>query len=105
MFKVKNFTLNNGNSIPNQFEIYGNIELTIQPKVGGEFKTIKAKHIFQSYEKIIVVKTTDKIYLDKFYWDYSRTTGKYRNMFLNEYKADTKAKIESGEYKLVDLNR
>ena len=44
------------------------------------------------------------IYLDKHYWDYSRTTGKYRNEFLGEGIAETRKKIKSGEYRLVDLN-
>ena len=43
--------------------------------------------------------------LDLYDWDYSRTTGKYRNEFLREYIADTRKKIESGEYKLENLNR
>ena len=38
------------------------------------------------------------------YWDYSRTTGVYRNQFLGEGIVNTRAKIESGEYKLADLN-
>lgn len=32
------------------------------------------------------------------------TTGKYRNLFLGEKKADTQRKIDSGEYTLVNLN-
>ena len=43
-------------------------------------------------------------YLDEHYWDYSATTGKYRNQFLGEGIAETRAKIESGEYILIDLN-
>lgn len=61
--------------------------------------------VFQSYQSIIAVKYKGKVYLDKHYWDYSVTTGKYRNDFLNELKAETQAKIDSGEYKLKDLNR
>ena len=34
----------------------------------------------------------------------SNTTGKYRNIFLDENINETKKKIKSGEYKLVDLN-
>ena len=43
------------------------------------------------------------VYLDNA-WDYSVTTGKYRNIFLGEKKAETQAKIDSGEYILTDLN-
>ena len=60
---------------------------------------------FQSYDSIICRRSnTGKITLDQRYWDYSKTTGKYRNMFLNETKAETQKKIDSGVYKLADLN-
>ncbi len=59
---------------------------------------------FQSYNSVIAFRANDgKITLDNYYWDYSRTTGVYRNQFLGEGIADTRAKIESGEYKLADL--
>ena len=45
-----------------------------------------------------------KVYLDINYWDYSTTTGKYRNIFLNENKSLTQKKINSNVYSLVDLN-
>ena len=48
--------------------------------------------------------TTGKTVLDQNSWDYSVTTGKYRNQFLNETKKETEAKIKSGEYRLVNLN-
>lgn len=62
------------------------------------------KIIFQSYESIIAVKERGKVTLDERYWDYSKTTGKYRNLFLGEEKKDTERKIKSGEYKLSNLN-
>ena len=46
----------------------------------------------------------DRVFLDEYYWDYSRTTGKYRNQFLGEYIDETRSKIKSGEYKLKNLN-
>jgi len=64
----------------------------------------KGNIYFQSYRTIIAKKTKGKIFLDKEKWDYSATTGKYRNLFLGEKIADTRKKIESGEYKLIDLN-
>jgi len=45
------------------------------------------------------------IYLDKYSWDYSVTTGKYRNEFLGEGIAETRKKIASGEYILTNLNK
>jgi len=60
---------------------------------------------FQSYDSVIAFRDNNrKITLDDYYWDYSRTTGKYRNEFLGEGIADTRAKIELGIYKLADLN-
>ena len=77
----------NGNKVANQFIITDN---------GDEY--------FQSYRSIIAKRSRGKIYLDDYYWDYSRTTGKYRNEFLGEGIAETRKKIASGEYILTDLN-
>jgi hypothetical protein len=83
---VEQFEGNNG-PVKNQFEI----------------QTDKGI-VFQSYNSIIAAKIDGKIYLDTNKWDYSVTTGKYRNQFLDEKKADTERKIKSGEYILTDLN-
>jgi len=85
--RVENMTSTRGNKVANQFII--NDE-------GAEY--------FQSYRSIIAKKSQGKIYLDEYYWDYSTTTGKYRNEFLGEGIADTRKKIQSGEYILTDLN-
>lgn len=84
--KVHNLTIN-GKEIPNQFIIYDN-----------------GKLLFQSYNSIIVLIENGQTFLDKNKWDYSKTTGKYRNVFLNKTKKETEAKIKSGEYILKDLN-
>lgn len=60
--------------------------------------------VFQSYHTIIAAKISGEVFLDSDSWDYSRTTGKYRNMFLGESKAETFRRIKNGLYKLVDLN-
>jgi hypothetical protein len=90
--KVKNITSNNGNKIANQFEIIDNENNTIY---------------FQSYKSIIVKHDMDlnQVYLDSHYWDYSTTTSKYRNIFLNEKKKDTEKKIKEGIYILTNLNK
>jgi hypothetical protein len=59
---------------------------------------------FQSYNSIIALKTGRKVILDKHYWDYSKTTGKYRNRFLGETKKETEKKIKEGVYTLANLN-
>jgi len=76
-------------------------------EVANQFEVRTADGVyFQSYESIIafVPKNGGKIQLDVKYWDYSVTTGKYRNQFLNETKKETEAKIKAGVYELVDLN-
>jgi len=91
--KVENITSNNGNKIANQFVITDD----------------KQNEYFQSYNSMIVKKDYEsdqvKIYLDKKYWNYSNTTGKYRNIFLGETITETKKKIKLGEYILTDLNK
>ncbi|QPZ53628.1 hypothetical protein HTVC203P_gp04 [Pelagibacter phage HTVC203P] len=91
--KVENITSNNGNKIANQFVITDD----------------KQNEYFQSYNSMIVKKDYEgdqvKIYLDQKYWNYSNTTGKYRNIFLGETITETKKKIKSGEYILTDLNK
>jgi len=61
---------------------------------------IKTKHgqWFQSYDSMIAYLPFRGKTLLGPDWDYSVTTGRYRNEFLNEGIADTRAKIESGEY-------
>jgi len=87
--KVQNMRSSRGNDVPNQF--------IINCDDGSE--------VFQSYRSVICRRypagTTE---IDSTYWDYSRTTGKYRNQFLGETKAETQKKIDSGEYILTDLN-
>ena len=78
-----------GRPVANQFELFDGL--------GNRF--------FQSYRSMIAkISNTGKVFLDKNYWDYSATTGKYRNQFLNEKIAETRKKIESGQYILIDLN-
>ena len=79
-------TSNKGNKIANQFII---IEKTNEG----------INRYFQSYDSIIVKETESKTFLDSYFWDYSTTTGKYRNIFLNEKK------IKNGTYKLTNLNK
>ena len=72
---------------------------------------------FYSYNRLIVLKQSEPkgwissednpiciTYLNINAWDYSRTTGKYRNMFLGETKRETEKKIKSGAYILKDLD-
>lgn len=86
--KVLNMTSNRGNDVANQFIIKTDDET-----------------IFQSYDSIIAkVDYENNITLDSKYWNYSRTTSKYRNMFLNMSTDDIKKGIKSGVIKLDNLN-
>lgn len=75
-------------------------------KIANQKKLFTEKGVyFQSYDTIIAFKPLQgKVQLDIYMWDYSRTTGKYRNQFLGEKKEATVGKIERGEYELIDLN-
>ena len=86
--KVHNMTGRTGREVPNQFIIETNDGL-----------------YFQSYRTVIAfIAFTGEKYLDREAWDYSVTTGKYRNQFLGETKKETERKIEEGIYELVNLN-
>lgn len=87
-FGLKSMVSSNGNSVPNQFII-----------------TTEHGTLFRSYQSNIAFKPNDepgKVYLGPD-WDCSRTTMKYLNWFLNgQSAAETRAKIESGQYKVLD---
>lgn len=95
--RVDNMTSPRGTTVANQFTI--NVESTYYTRT-----------YFQSYNSIIAIKEYSKntrrvkIYLDEERWDYSSTTGIYRNMFLGENIKETRLRIESKEYKLMNLN-
>ncbi len=85
--KIKNLTSPRGNDVPNQFQI----------------ETPNAIYL-QSYDSIIAKKEGGNTYLDETYWNYSRTTSKYRSLFLGESTKETQQKINNGVYILTDLN-
>jgi len=86
--KVENMTSPNGNRVANQFIIRDG-----------------AARTFQSYKSTIAIIHSDgSVSLDEDKWNYSRTTSKYRNIFLGETTKETQKKIDSGEYNLYDLN-
>ena len=96
--KVENMTSTRGNKIPNQFII-------------TDYQEGNKIEYFQSYDVIIAKKVYDnknfgiaEIFIDQNYWDYSRTTGKYRNIFLGEGIRLTRNKLENNQYILTDLN-
>lgn len=84
---------NNGKEVPDQFEIY-------YEEDNNHYK------IFQSYNSMIVKWENGKIIEIGNNWDYSRTTGKYRNLltrmdkkeFEKMLKEDFEYNKETGTY-------
>tara|TARA_A100001011_G_C14133285_1_gene766381 strand:+ start:486 stop:932 length:447 start_codon:yes stop_codon:yes gene_type:complete len=56
------------------------------------------------YDEWVVHYNKPLVILDNLRWDYSTTTGKYRNIFLNEKKDLTQKRINSNLYLLANLN-
>ena len=93
--KVENMKNRVGKPVVNQFVI-------------NQIEGVIERTIFQSYNSTVAMKVdngdTYQIYLDNDTWDYSSTTGRYRNVFLGEDIHETRKKIKYNEYILVDLN-
>ena len=83
--RVDNMTGRNGKAIPNQFDISGN-----------DFR------LFQSYKSPIALIYNGVTYIFKDY-NYSKTTGKYRNQFLNSTLKEINQKLKDGVYIAVDF--
>lgn len=97
--KVTNIKSSNGNAVPNRF-IISDIHVTVDGIL------LVDCDVFQSYDSIIAVRDlTGRIFLDEKYWNYSKTTSRYRSQFLGETTKETQAKIDNGTYKLVNLNK
>ena len=60
--------------------------------------------IFQSYSTLVAFREhgTNRVILDRQYWDYSRTTLKYMTKFLGEHTQAIRDKIRSGAYTVVE---
>ena len=90
--KVENMVSSKGNKIANQFILTDND--------GVEY--------FQSYNSIIAKREFEEgkeiITLDGQYWNYSRTTSKYRSKFLNETTKETEKKVKNNVYWIANLN-
>lgn len=87
--KVYNMESSRGNTVPNQFII----------------KTDEGTY-FQSYNTVIAFRANSgEVTLDEDKWDYSRTTAKYRNLFLNMTTKEIIKLIDEGKIKLANLNK
>lgn len=80
---IQSMQSSTGNSVPNQFIIY-----------------FDKGSIFWSYNTPIVLSLMGQDYLNYSSWDYSATTGKYRNKYLQvESKRETEKLLKSGSLK------
>ena len=89
--KVQQLTNDRGNKVNNHFIIYDS-EYTLFTS----YNTNIVKTVFEEGKRVI--------YLDSYYWNYSRTTAKYRNSFLGETTREIESKIKDGTYILTNLN-
>lgn len=86
------------------------VEQMTSPRTGhavaNQFKIFTKEGVyFQSYGSVIAFKPYDgEIILDEHYWNFSKTTSKYRNEFLRENTKETQTKINNGTYVLNNLN-
>jgi len=78
--RVENMTSSRGNDVPNQFIIYTNY--------GVMFRSYNSNIAFKPYDENIIYLGSD--------WDYSKTTGKYRNEFLGYGVAELRTRIADG---------
>ena len=97
---VQNMRSSRGNDVPNQFEIF-----TPDGKIFQSYSSVIA-FIPKNHPHTVTGATPPewRIKLDINKWDYSKTTGIYRNQFLRETKKETERKIKDGIYILTDLN-
>jgi len=93
---VENMTSRSGNIVPNQ--------IILSDITGKTFVSYGSKIVFQSKTRADDGLPLE-IVVDENYWDYSRTTGKYRNEFMSMGVQDVRDHIKDGRIKLGNLNR
>ena len=78
--EIYNMVSDKGTTVPNQYEVY-------------MYTTQGTLKCFYSYDSFIVARKNGLIYRVGTNWDYSRTTGKYRNSFLGWDKKELENNI------------
>ena len=85
--------ISNINGKPNQFIIENGKETFFQ-----SYNSMIAKVIDNGFNP-------DTVYLDEKFWNYSKTTSKYRNIFLNMNTKEIEKHIKNGFITLTNLNK
>ena len=93
---VENMTSRSGNIVPNQ--------VILSDMTGKTFVSYGSKIVYKSKDRADDGLPLE-IVMDDRYWDYSRTTGKYRNEFMNMGVQQVRDHIKTGRIKIGDLNR
>ena len=91
---VRPMTSRGGNELANQ-------QIMSDP-AGETFVSYGTKIAYRSHKRY--EDGERRIVLDKNYWDYSRTTSKYRNEFLGFGVDECRRRISNGKIELADLN-
>ena len=93
---VEQMTSRSGNVVPNQ--------TILSDMTGKTFVSYGSKIVYQSKDRASDGLPLE-IIVDENYWDYSRTTGKYRNEFMNMGVQDVRNHIKEGRIQVGNLNR
>tara|TARA_B110000971_G_scaffold68881_1_gene70582 strand:+ start:77 stop:385 length:309 start_codon:yes stop_codon:yes gene_type:complete len=93
---VEQMTSRSGNVVPNQ--------TILSDMTGKTFVSYGSKIVYQSKDRASDGLPLE-IIVDENYWDYSRTTGKYRNEFMNMGVQDVRNYIKEGRIQVGNLNR
>ena len=93
---VEQMTSRSGNVVPNQ--------TILSDMTGKTFVSYGSKIVYQSKDRASDGLPLE-IIVDENYWDYSRTTGKYRNEFMNMGVQDVRDHIKEGRIQVGNLNR
>ena len=91
---VRPMTSRGGNELANQ-------QIMSDP-AGETFVSYGTKIAYRSHKRY--EDGERRIVLDKNYWDYSRTTSKYRNEFLGFGIDECRRRISNGKIELADMN-
>lgn len=70
-----------------------------------ELSNDNGEKFLQSYNSIIAkIDKTGQIFFDVVFYNYSKTTAKHRNLYLDLTSAEIEQGLKTGLYKMANLN-